>query len=105
MAISLKELMIKRKSPAVKPERTEAEKKKRSKQIGIAIIVATFAAIVILSIVSQGDSDGVPEWNVIVTRVVLLSVTTAVYFFMLFRSISGGKKTEEKERPKGKKKK
>jgi len=99
MTTILKERMAKKKTPLPKIQPPEEGKKKRSTWIRNAIIAGTFAAIALLSVVTK-EPDGVwPDSKIIITRIALLSLTTALYFFMLFWTRPNKKEEKEKAKP------
>jgi hypothetical protein len=102
MATTTKERMAKRKTPPPKTTAPEAAEKKWKKWIRPAIIFGTFASIILLSVFTQGPNDAWPSWQLILTRIAFLAVSTALYFFMLFRTQSERKKEHQKTKPKKK---
>ncbi len=75
--------MAKKKPEPEKPAKKEPVKN-RSKIIKALIIGGTFAAIAILSIITQGPGGARPAPGVIAMRILLLSVCSALYFWMLY---------------------
>jgi hypothetical protein len=77
------------------PNKT-GQKNNRGKLIQALIVVGTFAALAVLSIVTQGPHDTRPSAKVVIVRIVLLSVLTALYFAMLYYTMGNhrGKKKD-----------
>lgn len=65
---------------SLEPSEKKADK---TKLIEAAMIAGTFVAIALLSVVTEGPGDTWPDWRIILTRIALLSVTSAIYFYML----------------------
>jgi hypothetical protein len=70
----------------------------RATLIKTIIIVGTFAAIAILSIITQGAGNARPGIGIIAARIVLLSACTALYFVMLYRTRVSRRNEEQKRR-------
>ena len=64
--------------------------------IKMLIIVGTFAAILLLSIITKGADDGWPSAGVIGARIVLLSACAAIYFGMLYYTRASRRNEEPK---------
>jgi len=92
------------KSPVRKPEqKIEPEAEAASGGlIKMLIIVGTFAAILVLSIITKGADDGWPSAGVIGARIVLLSACAAIYFGMLYHTRAS--RRNEKPNPEAAKK-
>ena len=102
MATITREKMAKKKiTPPAGLERLEKAPNK-SQWIRAAIIAGTFAAIALLSVVTQGPGETRPDWQIILTRIALLSVTTVIYFYMLFSTRLNRKDDTQQEKPKKK---
>ena len=68
----------------------------KGKLIKVLIIVGTFIAIAVLSIVTQGQGGGWPAASVIAIRIALLSLCTVVYFLMLYYTQASRAKDAQK---------
>ena len=77
------------------PDKTR-QKNNRGKLIQALIVAGTFAAIVLLSIVTKGPNDARQTTNVIIVRIVLLAGLTVLYFVMLYYTMGNhrGKKKD-----------
>ena len=78
--MSSKSRAVPKKQPG--PEKKEAPNS-RGTLIKAVIIGATFLAIALLSLVTQGSGNGRPGAGIVAVRIVLLSACSAVYFLML----------------------
>ena len=93
-----------KKPPVRKPEQKiepEAESASGS-LIKTLIIVGTFAAILVLSIITKGADDDWASASVIGARIVLLSACAAIYFGMLYYTRAS--RQNEKPKPQAAKK-
>jgi hypothetical protein len=92
------------KPPVRKPEqKIEPEAETASGGlIKMLIIGGTFAAILLLSIITKGADDGWPSAGVVGARIVLLSACAAIYFGMLYHTRAS--RRNEKPNPQAAKK-
>lgn len=85
------------------PPEEAGKNNNRGKLIKALMIGGTFAAIVILSIVTQGSDAGWPGAGVVALRILLLSACAVVYFWMLYHTRASRQNSEQKKPPTGKK--
>lgn len=60
------------------------------KIIEALIVAGTFVLILVLSIITKGESGKPASGMVIAVRIALLSVVAGVYYWMLYRTGGGG---------------
>ncbi|MBI5117655.1 hypothetical protein HZA56_14350 [Candidatus Poribacteria bacterium] len=65
------------------------------KIIEALIVVGTFALILVLSIVTKGESGKPASGTVVAVRIALFSVVAGVYYWMLYRTGGGGSVKKE----------
>lgn len=90
--------MAKKKIITQKAGETGEPSEKKVTWIRIAMLLGTFGAIVLLSIITRGPHGSSPAANVIFMRILLLSVTSALYFFMLYHTHANGKAERNKQK-------
>lgn len=81
------------------PPEVAGKNNNRGTLIKALIIGGTFAAIAILSIVTQGPGDGWPGAGVVALRIILLSACALVYFWMLYHTRARRQNDEQKSQP------